>query len=597
MGKVIDITIRAKDVTAKAWRSIQASAKRFSRRLKSTFSAAARGARVVASAVTAMAAATVAAAGVVVNAYRKQESAEKDLEAALRAHGDAADALLPKLKRNAAAIQDQTGIADESTLALMAQIRNLGVQGDALDQAAKNAIGLAKALKLDSNAAARYTALAMKGEFTILQRYVPALRTATSESEKNAIVTDLMRKGYEQAQMTLNTTAGRWAELKGRIGDTLEKIGEAIVKGANLRGIMASWSEKIKDFQDSEAFQTIVEKIQSMVEGATTLVDIISKGGKGRGEVVGAMGVVIKEAFATGADKAVKVLVSGAKYIGTLIGAAAKKAMSGESLRAFARRDAEALGSMVADGLISKTKAYFPATLLSAEEEAERVRRRNAIKARQLQEDLDAETNDGDEKTSLQVALENLKAVIEENKTVVKETTVEVEKEKVAVEKLVELEKESTKEAEKRVKLAKDLAAAKKQLANNEKQDQIQDEQNKARAADADAQQIQGEIDKIKNRRQAEQEQKEEARLQRREEELMGRKMRGTKLGPKAEEFLKRRDLERQLANAQENKRLADKTAQEMAVQVAELQRREANQLLRDQIALLTDNLQAAAVG
>ena len=70
----------------------------------------------------------------------------------------------------------------------------------------------------------------------------------------------------------------------------------------------------------------------------------------------------------------------------------------------------------------------------------------------------------------------------------------------------------------------------------------------------------------------------------------MGRKMRGTKLGREAEEFLKRRDLERQLADAQENKRLADKKAQEMAARIAEMQRR----ALRDELVLIKNKLNVA---
>jgi len=98
-----------------------------------------------------------------------QEKAENDLAAALRSFGDNVDTLMPKYTALASAIQQQTVYGDEAVLSMMAQIRNLGVMPDQMEKATKGAIGLAKALNLDANSAARYTALALKGEVTILQ--------------------------------------------------------------------------------------------------------------------------------------------------------------------------------------------------------------------------------------------------------------------------------------------------------------------------------------------------------------------------------------------------------------------------------------------
>lgn len=276
MANSIDIIIRAKDSTAAAWKKVQSSAAKLKQRLRGTFRGIARGARMAATAIFAMGAAIASAAATAVRAYAKQEKAEIALASALKSHGDEADKLLPKLKAVAAAIQDETGAADESTLALMAQIRNLGVQGDALDEAVKGAIGLSKALNLSSESAARYTALAMKGEFTVLQRYVPALRTATTESEKHAIVTDLMRKGYKQAQAELNTTSGRMNELKGRFGDALEAVGEAITTNTSFNDILKSMSERIKALTQSG----LLEQWAGNVQGAVSrLIPIFQKVG------------------------------------------------------------------------------------------------------------------------------------------------------------------------------------------------------------------------------------------------------------------------------------------------------------------------------
>jgi len=201
-----------------------------------------------------------AAMGKLIKLSNTQEDAERDIGAALRAHGDEAERLLPILKKQAAAIQKLTRFGDEQNLQTMATLRNLGVQGDALGTATKQAIGLAKALGLDSNAAAKYTALARQGEFTILQRYVPALRSATSEAEKQAIVTDLMNKGWKQAQESAQTTSGQIDQLANAFGDLGETIGELFKKGGTFeksitdaRILIEDLDQAIKDLNDTSS--------------------------------------------------------------------------------------------------------------------------------------------------------------------------------------------------------------------------------------------------------------------------------------------------------------------------------------------------------
>jgi len=175
-----------------------------------------------------------------------QEDAEKNLESALIANGDAYDDLLPKLKKQAAAIQKLSKFGDEQNLQTMVTLRNLGVQADALGTATKQAIGLSEALKLDASSAARYTALARQGEFTILQRYVPALRAATTEAEKQTIVTDLMNRGWEQAQRNATTTSGAITQLSNAFGDLGETFGD-MISGDGLGGALIDLKLLVED--------------------------------------------------------------------------------------------------------------------------------------------------------------------------------------------------------------------------------------------------------------------------------------------------------------------------------------------------------------
>jgi len=189
-------------------------------------------------------------------AFMKQESAVTSLRAALIANGDDVDRLLPKYEKFASAIQEVTTMGDETTLALMAQIRNLGVQEDALEEATKGAIGLSKALGLASDSAARYTALAMQGEFTVLQRYVPALRTAETEAEKLAIVQDLMAKGFKQAELAAQDNAGQMKQAANAAGDFAESVGGAIAKSFGFKDA-------------ASGLKSVFQDLQSRIEGAT----------------------------------------------------------------------------------------------------------------------------------------------------------------------------------------------------------------------------------------------------------------------------------------------------------------------------------------
>jgi len=192
-----------------------------------------------------------AAMGKLIKLANKQEESERDVASALRAHGDDVEKLLPQLKKQARAIQDITRFGDEMNLAMMTTLRNLGVQGSALGTATKQAIGLSKALGLDANSAARYTALASQGEFTILQRYVPALRAATTQAEKQAIVTDLMNKGWQQAQENANTTAGQIDRLANAFGDLGETIGELFTKGGIFENALVDARMLIEDLDNA----------------------------------------------------------------------------------------------------------------------------------------------------------------------------------------------------------------------------------------------------------------------------------------------------------------------------------------------------------
>jgi hypothetical protein len=237
--KEISIILRARNAMAAGIASAGAA-------LKSFGQSAMRIGKAFATAFIGAGAAIGAFAGKALSAYAVQEKAVKALTGALDAYGEVSAGLVPKLVEVAAAIQDETGVSDESTIAGMAKIKMLGVQTERLGEAARAVIAL-KSVGLEEAAAQKAVAMAMQGNYDMLNRYVPALRNATSEAEKAQIVNDLFARGYEQQKDLLNTTAGSWEALKGRIGDAWEEVGRAIEQNGLLTGAIQKVSDKVKE--------------------------------------------------------------------------------------------------------------------------------------------------------------------------------------------------------------------------------------------------------------------------------------------------------------------------------------------------------------
>lgn len=182
---------------------------------------------------------------------------------------------MPKYKAAASEIQSMTTIGDEASLAIMAQNLNLGVNADKLDESVKGTIGLAKALGIANESAARYYALAESGETTVLRRYLPALRQAKDKTEEMRIIQEAANRGFAQARAETNTLAGAKQQLANSTGDLKERFGELLsVFGPNVDEIKSIRGE-IDLLNDN--FGGII-KAARMVKAAFKTMYIFSKG-------------------------------------------------------------------------------------------------------------------------------------------------------------------------------------------------------------------------------------------------------------------------------------------------------------------------------
>ncbi len=191
-----------------------------------------------------------------------QEAAEKGLDEALKATGQSVEVFSQKLRDAATELQRITITGDEVTLVLFTMATNLGVNADKLDETIRLSLGLAKALKQDVNSALRNVILALNGEFTMLSRYIPAIRSATTENEKLAAVLGIAEAGFVQVQAEIKTTTGRLIQLKNSMGDLGEALGFLVLPGL----------EKM-----TEAIKKNTQKVQDWVKANGALILTIVK--------------------------------------------------------------------------------------------------------------------------------------------------------------------------------------------------------------------------------------------------------------------------------------------------------------------------------
>ena len=194
-------------------------------------------------------AATAAIVGIgakAVKAWAVQETAVINLRSALRAYGEETDETVKAMENYASQIQKETAVGDEVSISRMARLRQLGVERDMLGQAAKGVVALTQA-GMGEEQAVKAIAAARMGEFTLLQRYIPELRTANDETEKARILNAFLTRQYQSSKDELNTVAGAWRGLTGVIGDAWEAIGKTITENFNLAEATDKARDKIID--------------------------------------------------------------------------------------------------------------------------------------------------------------------------------------------------------------------------------------------------------------------------------------------------------------------------------------------------------------
>ena len=164
-------------------------------------------------------------------AFFKQDQAVKLLESSLRSTGQYTEETSQELQGFASKLQEITTIGDEASLELMQFAISAGSTAEEAKKATQQAIGMSRAFGVDLKTAMRAVTLANEGNYTQLARYIPSIRSATTEAEKAAVAETTLANAFQLAKDEALTAAGVQQQLKNAIGDTKEIFGQAVAEG------------------------------------------------------------------------------------------------------------------------------------------------------------------------------------------------------------------------------------------------------------------------------------------------------------------------------------------------------------------------------
>jgi len=169
--------------------------------------------------------------GSLIDYSNQQEKATNSLRVALANLKQDTDANIMSYSRFASQMQNATNVADENVLGMLALATSMGIVEKKRKDAVQGAIGLSKAFAsagLSLETALKGITLATQGDYSMLQRYIPQLRDASSETEKMTILQNAMANGFNLATAEADSGAGAIQKLKNQFNDLKETLGDMI---------------------------------------------------------------------------------------------------------------------------------------------------------------------------------------------------------------------------------------------------------------------------------------------------------------------------------------------------------------------------------
>ena len=175
-------------------------------------------------------------------AFAELEEAQNRVAAAVEVTGENVERVLPQYQRLATDIQSMTVVSDGATFQMIALAQSMGVTSRDMEGVIQGAVGLSRAFGMNANTAIRAVTNAMEGNFSQLERYIPAVRAAGTETEKMAALQEAMGQSFEIAKRETDTLAGSYAQFQNALSDLREQTGGFLAGPA--RGLI-TWATDI----------------------------------------------------------------------------------------------------------------------------------------------------------------------------------------------------------------------------------------------------------------------------------------------------------------------------------------------------------------
>ena len=174
----------------------------------------------------------------------------------------------------------------------------------------------------------------MAGNMKLLRKEMESFKDTAGAADEAFKKVDAMRHWQKIWQSILSVTS--------RVGEMLDKT---------LAPAISRLSEMIRNFGKSGKFDQFIDKVRRTTEDVNNLIKALTSGKDRRDAVMKAFAGIIREAFARGAQTAIKLLWKAMPLLGMALGLAAKAALSGTSEREFEQAEAR----LVKRGEIKKT--------------------------------------------------------------------------------------------------------------------------------------------------------------------------------------------------------------------------------------------------
>lgn len=209
-----------------------------------------------------------------VNTYAQAQAAQEGLASAIRATGGSVASLMPNLQRLQADIQRLTIYEDDAVASVQTLGIAMGISADSIGDATKAAVGLSGLLGRDLESSMQLVARAMQGDYEMLQRYLPELKTMQTDTEKLDYLNRKLAEGMEMAKDKVKTAAGAWMQFQNVMGDVWEAVGNGIVEGLAGFSSFKDGAQRLVVFLSSDQFKGKITTLFAQIAGVVANLSI-----------------------------------------------------------------------------------------------------------------------------------------------------------------------------------------------------------------------------------------------------------------------------------------------------------------------------------